>query len=237
MSSAAYQKLLEQEPVTHTIGDDDEDTGATSDDLRDTYLEGDLSSPAKPTGKYNTLDEPIKETFLRDLRAVGTKFLHVLYPRQKAHLLREWDLWGPLMLCIFLAMILQGSSVDSVHDGGPQFTEVFVIVWLGSMVVTLNCKLLGGNISFFQSVCVLGYCLLAPCLALVICRLVLLAGHTTLLFIIRFMVSMLGFAWATIAATAFLSDIGQPSGRKALALYPVGLFYFVISWMVVSHSP
>ena len=28
-------------------------------------------------------------------------------------------------------------------DGGPQFAEVFVIVWVGAMIVTLNTKLLG----------------------------------------------------------------------------------------------
>lgn len=60
------------------------------------------------------------------------------------------------------------------------FTGVFVIVWLGSIVVTLNAKLLGGKVSvsplslpsrdpiltsavvrrsFFQSLCVLGYCI------------------------------------------------------------------------------
>jgi len=43
--------------------------------------------------------------------------------------------------------ILQGSTdiADSSNDGGPEFAEVFVIVWIGSMVVTLNSKLLGGN--------------------------------------------------------------------------------------------
>lgn len=42
--------------------------------------------------------------------------------------------------------ILQGSSTaDNSNDGGPEFAEVFVIVWIGSMVVTLNSKLLGGN--------------------------------------------------------------------------------------------
>jgi len=30
------------------------------------------------------------------------------------------------------------------HDGGPQFAEVFIIVWAGAGVVTLNSKLLGG---------------------------------------------------------------------------------------------
>jgi hypothetical protein len=43
--------------------------------------------------------------------------------------------------------MLQGSAdtADSSNDGGPEFAEVFVIVWIGSMVVTLNSKLLGGN--------------------------------------------------------------------------------------------
>jgi len=42
--------------------------------------------------------------------------------------------------------ILQGSdTADNSNDGGPEFAEVFVIVWIGSMVVTLNSKLLGGN--------------------------------------------------------------------------------------------
>jgi hypothetical protein len=58
-----------------------------------------------------------------------------------------------------MATVLQGRTAeegDVIGDGGPAFAEVFVIVWLGSLVVTLNTKLLGGHISFFQSVCVLG---------------------------------------------------------------------------------
>lgn len=83
---------------------------------------------------------------LRDVKAVGSKFYHVLYPKEKSSLLKEWDLWGPLVLCTFMATILQGSeSTDKQYDGGPEFAEVFVIVWIGAMIVTLNSKLLGGN--------------------------------------------------------------------------------------------
>lgn len=53
-----------------------------------------------------------------------------------------------------MATVLQGHDTNLDHknggDGGPEFAEVFVIVWLGALVVTLNTKLLGGNISFFQ---------------------------------------------------------------------------------------
>lgn len=123
--------------------------------------------------EYNTLDEPIRETVLRDIRAVGIKFYHVLYPKEKSSLLRDCtssfvvmrfvcvsnfimcylfllpvtgDLWGPLVLCTFMATILQGSSsADSMADNGPEFAQVFVIVWIGAAIVTLNSKLLGGN--------------------------------------------------------------------------------------------
>lgn len=56
------------------------------------------------------------------------------------------DLWGPLLLCTLMATILQGTEVaDNTNDGGPEFAEVFVLVWIGAAVVTLNSKLLGGN--------------------------------------------------------------------------------------------
>ncbi|EDW77838.1 uncharacterized protein Dwil_GK24331 [Drosophila willistoni] len=208
-------------------------------------LEGDMSIPGrrtttKPTENgvpdYNTLDEPISETVLRDIRAVGVKFYHVLYPKEKSSLLRDWDLWGPLVLCTFMATVLQGSySADSMADNGPEFAQVFVIVWIGAAVVTLNSKLLGGNISFFQSVCVLGYCLTPVAIALIVCRVILLAQTTRLLFFLRFVTTTVGFAWATYASFVFLGQ-SQPPHRKPLAVYPIFLFFFVISWLVLSHN-
>ncbi|XP_064540455.1 protein YIPF6 [Drosophila montana] len=208
-------------------------------------LEGDMSIPGKRTTtttaqngvpEYNTLDEPIRETVLRDMRAVGIKFYHVLYPKEKSSLLRDWDLWGPLVLCTFMATILQGSSsADSMSDNGPEFAQVFVIVWIGAAIVTLNSKLLGGNISFFQSVCVLGYCLTPVALALIICRIILLSTQTRFLFFLRFVTTTLGFAWATYASFIFLGQ-SQPPHRKPLAVYPIFLFFFIISWLVLSHN-
>ncbi|XP_025075879.1 LOW QUALITY PROTEIN: protein YIPF6 [Pogonomyrmex barbatus] len=205
------------------------------------HVEGEMTVGTKQRStlgepEFNTLDEPIKDTILRDVRAVGKKFFHVLYPKEKKSLLKEWDLWGPLILCTFMAMLLQGSAdaADS-NDGGPEFAEVFVVVWIGSMVVTLNSKLLGGNISFFQSVCVLGYCLLPTAIALILCRIILIVQQSTLLFVLRLIISSTGFLWATYASMAFLGD-SQPAGRKALAVYPIFLFYFVISWLVISST-
>lgn len=50
------------------------------------------------------------------------------------------------IIIILYYRILQGSgAANDSNDGGPEFAEVFVIVWIGSMIVTLNSKLLGGN--------------------------------------------------------------------------------------------
>uniref|UniRef100_A0A1B6CEF6 Protein YIPF n=1 Tax=Clastoptera arizonana TaxID=38151 RepID=A0A1B6CEF6_9HEMI len=127
--------------------------GATKLDLYEEYegaVEGNMNVPnpnkSQTIGEpdFNTLDEPISVTVKRDLKAVGSKFKHVLYPTEKKSLLKEWDLWGPLLLCTFMAMVLQGDS-STENDGGPEFAQVFVVVWIGALVVTLNSKLLGGN--------------------------------------------------------------------------------------------
>jgi uncharacterized membrane protein YhdT len=66
------------------------------------------------------------------------------------------DLWGPLLVCLTLSTIL---SITAPGDSASLvFAAVFVIVWCGAAAVTLNAQLLGGSISFFQSVCILGYC-------------------------------------------------------------------------------
>ncbi|CAB1316248.1 unnamed protein product [Coregonus sp. 'balchen'] len=122
-----------------------------------------------------------------------------------------------------------GGSVDSKEDGGPQFAEVFVIIWFGSVIITLNSKLLGGTISFFQSLCVLGYCIMPLTVAMVVCRLVLLGGSGMVSFIVRLIVVTASFSWSTFDS--------QPSNRKALVVYPVFLFYFVIGWMILTFSP
>ncbi|XP_069749134.1 protein YIPF6 isoform X2 [Narcine bancroftii] len=114
----------------------------------DVPVEGQITVPVDTHSQeddYSTLDEPVKDTIMRDLKAVGKKFVHVMYPRKSSTLLRDWDLWGPLVLCVLLAMLLQGNSVENKHDSGPQFAEVFVIVWFGAVVITLNSKLLGGT--------------------------------------------------------------------------------------------
>lgn len=118
---------------------------------QDIPIEGEITIPSRARAQEcdsSTLNESIHRTIMRDLKAVGRKFMHVLYPRKSNTLLRDWDLWGPLILCVSLALMLQKSSVDGKNDGGsPEFAEVFVIIWFGAVTITLNSKLLGGNMA------------------------------------------------------------------------------------------
>ena len=49
---------------------------------------------------------------------------------------------------------------------------------------------------------------------------------------VRMLVVGFCFAWATTASVGFLSTL-VPENRRALAAYPVFLFYLSISWMVL----
>ena len=53
------------------------------------------------------------------------------------------DLWGPLLLCLMLSLCL--SYYTKSDDGALVFEIVFVIVWLGAAIVSINGQLLGGK--------------------------------------------------------------------------------------------
>ncbi|GJJ76795.1 protein YIPF6 [Entomortierella parvispora] len=171
----------------------------------------------------DTLDEPVSETLLRDLRNVGAKLQQVLYPKGRKDILKDWDLWGPLLMCLTLSIVL---SVKAQADQKiTVFTWIFIIVWMGSAVVTVNAKLLGGRVSFFQSVCVIGYCLF-PLVLVSIVSIVVPSIY------IRLPLCGVAFAWASWASLGFLSD-SNLANRRALGVYPLFLFYFIIAWMIL----
>ena len=169
-------------------------------------------------GSLGTLDEPVSVTILRDLNMIGTKMMCVLNPR-KANIqtLKDWDLWGPLILCLTLATLL--SLFAPYEQKSLVFASVFVIIWVGAAVVTANALLLGGNISFFQSVCVLGYCIFPLNIASLLCLV-----STNMVWRLLF--------WSTGASLGFMGELVPPN-RKALAVYPLFLFYTAIGWLVL----
>lgn len=57
--------------------------------------------------------------------------------------IRDWDLWGPLIFCLLLSVLL--SLTAKADQSDVVFSGVFALVWIGEAVVTLQIKLLGGN--------------------------------------------------------------------------------------------
>jgi protein YIPF6 len=57
--------------------------------------------------------------------------------------LRDWDLWGPLIFCLLLSLLLSFTARSDQREN--VFTGVFAMVWIGEAVVTAQIKLLGGN--------------------------------------------------------------------------------------------
>ncbi|KAK1829176.1 hypothetical protein QBC39DRAFT_392726 [Podospora conica] len=195
----------------------------------------------------NTIDESVWDTLRRDLLAVWSKMREVLYPRYllggdmnmgsmsqlagrlgsvdvdallgQNHMtpgLRDWDLWGPLLFCLALSALLSVRSRE--EQRGVVFSGVFAMVWVGEAVVTMQIKLLGGNISFAQSVCIIGYTLFPLVLAALLSAL-------GLYWIARIPVYLLLVGWSMAAGVSILGGSGVVKNRVGLAVYPLFVFY------------
>ena len=229
---------------------------------------------------YSTLDEPVRETIMRDVRAVYAKLKIVLRPldrrlnlspvysmvsgadpdaaanaaaaatqvpgaavpttastaadqlsendRQVINELKDWDLWGPLILCLVLGVVL--SFKAPTDQAAIVFASVFVTVWAGSTIVTINAQLLGGTISFFQSLCVLGYSNFPLTLSATAIGVLRMFVHTWMF--IDLIIISVGFLWAIRTSSVFMSLYVKPE-RRVLALYPVFFFYIFMSWLIL----
>lgn len=174
----------------------------------------------------NTLDEPVLQTLKRDAVTIGRNLRSVLVPvgwdfNSGGAALQNWDLWGPLIFMLALAITL------SVGEKEPSdvFALVFTEVAAGSLVLTANVVLLGGSIVFFQSLCLMGYCLFPICVAAVVCVFVRLMW-------VRTLVLLAALAWASAAAVPFVGRSVRRE-RRALAVYPVLLMYVSIGWLAL----
>eukprot|EP01139_Manchomonas_bermudensis_P019040 Amastigsp_a676326_92.p2 type:complete len:200 gc:universal Amastigsp_a676326_92:68-667(+) len=183
-----------------------------------------MQLPVGTTMMPNSLLEPVSVTILRDLKRIGVKLARVVVPfSSNRALLHDWDLWGPLLLCLTLASMLSFNAPKA--QSALVFAIVFAVISVGAIVVTLNAQLLGGTLSVMQSVCVLGYCVFP----------MIVASLVSAIFksiYVRLIAAAVCFIWATVASVGFLTDTIPPK-RRALAVYPIFLFYLCLSWITV----
>jgi len=216
----AHVSTYPHSPVSGIIGSS---TDGNARPARNTV--GGVQVEMRNTG-LDTLDEPISTTIGRDLLSIYTKTIQVLYPPKAGHreVLRDWDLWGPLVISLTLGILL---SIRAAADQSlPIFTTVVCIMTSGSLVVTIQAKLLGGRVSFFQGLCVFGYCV-APL------NIAALVSVFVPLVYVRLPVTFAAWAWCVWASVNFLDGTKLEKQRTMLAVYPLLLFYSILAWMIV----
>ena len=99
-----------------------------------------------PTGEYNTLNEPISTSLKREFFRIYNKTQYSILPRcfpAKNANLKQWDLWGPLFYTLLLSFFLSNSK--NTEEMSKTFVLVFVLMWVGGVVITINTILLGAH--------------------------------------------------------------------------------------------
>ncbi|RLN10133.1 hypothetical protein BBJ28_00023515 [Nothophytophthora sp. Chile5] len=177
------------------------------------------------------LDDVLEKQRLRSVANIHVR--RGEFPAAQSLTARFVKLPAAKQLSLFATFAEMLSLTAPAEQSAMVFTGVFVVIWAGAAVVTINAQLLGSTISFFQSVCVLGYCVFPLNIATLVCMLVKVVVSHILL---RAVIVAVGFLWSTRGVTpssvVFMSKLVPPK-RKALTVYPVLLFYLFISWMVL----
>jgi len=175
----------------------------------------------------NTLDEAILTTILRDLNLIYTKLKFVVIPYgskdKKSYHIKQWDLWGPLILNLLLA----GTLAFNSEDKSQMIILVFLIFWMGGVILYLNANFLGVNTSIFQIFCLLGYCLFPLNVSAIFISLFNVNDA------LRFLIVGTMCAWSIYSSSDYLKNMTNQDQRY-LVLYPCILFYLYISWFIVS---
>jgi hypothetical protein len=140
--------------------------------------------------------------------------------------LRDWDLWGPLIFCLLLSLLLSFSARPDQKD--IVFSSVFALIWVGEAVVTLQIRLLGGSISFAQSISIIGYTLFPLVIAALLSALPSAVRPSVL---IRIPIDLLLVAWSLAAGASILGGSGVLKNRVGLAVYPLFVFYLGLGFL------
>jgi hypothetical protein len=185
----------------------------------------DYNKNASSLNDRGTLDESVNTTITRDLKLIYNKLKLVINPlisrEKKYSQIRQWDLWGPLLLNIILALTLTLNTKEK----GQITSLIFIIFWVGGAIIFLNNHFLGVKASIFQMFCLLGYCLFPLNVAAIIVTLI------NLFELVRFIIVGVACLWSIYSSSDYLRII-TTQDQRYLVLYPCILFYLYIAWLV-----
>ena len=135
------------------------------------------------------------------------------------------------MLAPFLVTAFLHSTLNfGVTTKSKSFGIIFVIMWGGAFIVTLNSKLLGGHISFFQCVCALGYCIFPINIAALI--IILLKTMNADFLVLKIVITGIALIWSTMSSISFTA-VSISEEKRLINVYPIFLFYLFIAWFLL----
>ena len=164
-----------------------------SNNPRQNYQTNDNLPTNKEIYVHNSLNESIMTSLMRDLNRVYAKLKIVALPvasEAKNKELKQWDLWGPFIICLLLGTIL---CFTTKKNSGLVFSMIFIIMWIGAIIITMNSSLLGGKLTLMQCICLLGYCTFPSVVASFINRVALKSIPS----LIKLIIVFISFVWST----------------------------------------
>ncbi|KAL3872706.1 hypothetical protein ACJMK2_035912 [Sinanodonta woodiana] len=160
--------------------------------------------------------KPILEELDIDLKDIYYKLRCVLFPLPQLgfnrHVVRESpDFWGPLVVILLYSLV-------SLY-GQFRVVSWIITIWIiGSLIIFLLARVLGGEVTYSQCLGVIGYSVLP----LVITALVLTIFRT--FHYVSMLIKFLGVVWAAFSAGSLLC-VQELQQKRPLLLYPVFLLY------------
>ena len=137
-------------------------------------------------------------------------------------------MWGPLCITLFTASLCASSTQGSSEEA---FTNLFIGMWIGPLVITVNANLLGAKLYIFinqrpilQSLCFIIYCS-APIGALAF--LVFIMNMVIGSFFVNLIIAVCALLFTLRSNEAYFRSL-VTGERQMLNLYPVLLFYVFI---------
>lgn len=150
----------------------------------------------------------------------------------------EIGTYGAHFWCVSYLLFSLTVPIYFILDSNTFMLLIFA-VFLGAIVVTFNIKVLGGKISYFQSVSILGYCICPIFIALIIVSILKFLQITNpiirlVLIIVSTIWSILGIYiyYIILAARSFIG-VNLPDHKKLVGLYPIIIFYSFIAVLMI----
>ncbi|CRH00339.1 conserved Plasmodium membrane protein, unknown function [Plasmodium relictum] len=172
-----------------------------------------------------TMDEPVKDTMIRDAKNIYKKILYVCFHQyDDDNTIKNWDLWGSFIVYISLSITI--FLDEEVIDKKNTFAYFFVFFIIGHILVSFNLSLLHINRQFFQSLCIISYSLF-PFVFSSFVNLFISSPSLRLLF------SLFSVVWSSYNCILILAKFIKKN-RILISFFPICLLHaFIATFLLI----